>query len=278
MRSQKELFVDQKLVEMITKLTQRTPDDDDTPNRVIRDLIDDAELLSIQDYANRVSINRLGFNDHGPVHMRTVCYNALKMLRILYDAGIPTSLQADQSGTFDDSMIAVAIASFMHDMGMSLGRQDHELYGGIMAYGMITRILEKNLPGDENLYRRVAIRSVAMEGIIGHMGTHRVHSIEAGLIMIADGCDMTKGRARIPIEIHSEPKAGDIHKYSANSIDKVSIMSGEERPIKIEVEMSAEVGLFQVEEVLIPKINASPARHFVELYASVCGKEGKRYL
>lgn len=278
MRSQKELFVDQKLVEMITKLTQRTPDDDDTPNRVIRDLIDDAELLSIQDYANRVSINRLGFNDHGPVHMRTVCYNALKMLRILYDAGIPTSLQADQSGTFDDSMIAVAIASFMHDMGMSLGRQDHELYGGIMAYGMITRILEKNLPGDENLYRRVAIRAVAMEGIIGHMGTHRVHSIEAGLIMIADGCDMTKGRARIPIEIHSEPKAGDIHKYSANSIDKVSIMSGEERPIKIEVEMSAEVGLFQVEEVLMPKINASPARHFVELYASVCGKEGKRYL
>ena len=278
MRSQKELFVDQKLVEMITKLTQRTPDDDDTPNRVIRDLIDDAELLSIQDYANRVSINRLGFNDHGPVHMRTVCYNALKMLRILYDAGIPTSLQADQSGTFDDSMIAVAIASFMHDMGMSLGRQDHELYGGIMAYGMITRILEKNLPGDENLYRRVAIRSVSMEGIIGHMGTHRVHSIEAGLIMIADGCDMTKGRARIPIEIHSEPKAGDIHKYSANSIDKVSIMSGEERPIKIEVEMSAEVGLFQVEEVLMPKINASPARHFVELYASVCGKEGKRYL
>ena len=53
------------------------------------------------------------------------------------------------------------------------------------------------------------------------MATHPIHSVEAGIILIADGCDMTKGRARIPLEIPSKPAEGDIHKYSANAIEKV---------------------------------------------------------
>lgn len=43
------------------------------------------------------------------------------------------------------------------------------------------------------------------------------------------------------------------------SIEKVKIHHGAERPIKIEVHMKSEVGFFQVEEVLIPKIQSSPA-------------------
>ena len=264
------------------RLTQEiidfTPEQGDLPLRVINDLINDKEIQAVQDYANRVSISRLGFNDHGPVHMRTVCHNALKMLKLLFNAGIPTTLQQDQMGTFDDSVTAVALAAFCHDFGMTIGRQDHELYSGILAYNIIDRILMKNLPDEKDLMRRVVIRSTAMEGILGHMGTRKIHSIEAGLILIADGCDMTKGRARIPIGIHSAPKMGDIHKYSANSIDKVTIQKGTSRPIQIVVEMSAEVGFFQIEEVLLPKINSSPAKNLIELYAGVKGQEQKRYI
>ena len=110
------------------------------------------------------------------------------------------------------------------------------------------------------------------------MGTRRIHSIEAGLILIADGCDMTKGRARIPMELNKVPSVGDIHKYSANSIESVKIHQGSEKPIQIEVFMSSDVGFFQIEEVLIPKINSSPAKGFVELLAGVEGKEMKKYL
>ena len=46
-------------------------------------LLEDEELQAMQDYANNVSIKRLGFNDHGPVHMRQVANNAIKMLKIL---------------------------------------------------------------------------------------------------------------------------------------------------------------------------------------------------
>jgi metal-dependent HD superfamily phosphatase/phosphodiesterase len=89
---------------------------------------------------------------------------------------------------------------------------------------------------------------------------------------------MTKGRARIPMELNKTPSVGDIHKYSANSIEKVKILAGQEKPIKIEVSMSADVGFFQIEEVLFQKINSSPAKNLIELYAGVIGSEMKRYL
>ena len=278
MKSPKELSVDQKLVELTKEIIELTPEKDDLPLKIVELLIADEEIQAVQDYANTVSIVRLGFNDHGPVHMRTVCRNALKMLKILYQGGIKTSLENEDSGTFSDSVSAVVLASFMHDFGMTIGRQDHELYSGILAYGIINRILDSLLPGNDNLRRRVTIRSMAMEGIIGHMGTRKIHSIEAGLILIADGCDMTKGRARIPMEISSKPSVGDIHKYSANSIEKVKILKGQEKAIKIEVHMSADVGFFQIEEVLLQKINSSPAKNLVELYAGVEGQEMKKYL
>jgi metal-dependent HD superfamily phosphatase/phosphodiesterase len=71
---------------------------------------------------------------------------------------------------------------------------------------------------------------------------------------------------------------GDIHKYSANSIEDVNIGKGKEKPIRIDVSMSSEVGLFQIEEVLLPKIAASTAKVYIELYAQVRENEAKRYL
>lgn len=277
MQSPKELNLNEKLLDITRELVCLTQDNDELPLRVMRALIEDPEIQAVQEYANAVAIVRLGFNDHGPVHMRTVCRNALKMLRILHQAGVQTSLEAEQTGSFADSITAVMLAGFLHDYGMSISRQDHELYSGIMTYSVINRILDECLPSPKDINRRVAIRSIAMEAILVIWAAAK--SIpEAGLILIADGCDMTKGRARIPMEINTKPMAGDIHKYSANSIETVHITKGEQKPIKIEVTMSSDVGFFQIEEVLIPKINASPAKNLLELYAGVIEQEPKQYL
>lgn len=273
--SPKELALNQKLQNMLE--VNSFPEITDLPSRLLSLLIGNEEVKAMQDYANTVSITRLGFNDHGPVHMRKVCCNTLKMLRIFHEAGIRTSLESEQ-GCFEDSVLAVMLASFLHDIGMTVGRQDHELYSGILACSLIDRLLAELLPGSANLMRRVMIRSVALEGIIGHMGTRHVHSLESGLILIADGCDMTKGRARITLGIKKSSVVGDIHKYSANSIEKVHIRKGEEKTIRIEVHMTADVGFFQVEEVLMQKILSSPAKEHIELYAGVDQDEMKRYL
>lgn len=278
MKSPKELSLEKQIIEITTQIIDSTFEKDDLPLKIVQELIHNEEIEAIQDYANNVSIVRLGYNDHGPVHMRAVCRNCLKMLQILYTSGVKTSLEIEQAGTFLDSVTAVIIASFFHDFGMTVGRQDHELYSVMLGHLIIDSILKKNLPNKSDLKRRVIIRSMAIEGIIGHMGTRKVHSLEAGLILIADGCDMTKGRARIPMELSTKPSVGDIHKYSANSIEKVKIEQGSERPIKIEVKMSADVGFFQIEEVLLQKINSSPAKHLIELYAGVENCELKKYL
>lgn len=277
-KSPKELNVEAKIDDLVHKMVVHQSSDDDLLLRLWQRIRTDAEIQTIQDYANIVSITRLGLNDHGPVHMKIVCCNALKMLYILHDAGIQTSLEKEGIGTITDSACAVMIAALLHDSGMTIGRSSHELYSGIIGYSLINGLLKKLLSDDKENMRRTAIRSLAMEGIIGHMGTYPVHSIEAGLIQIADGCDMTKGRARIPLGIPTKPTEGDIHKYSANAIEKVRICQGNECPLKIEIEMTSEVGLFQVEEVLLPKIQFCPAKHLVELYANIKNEEVKRYI
>lgn len=239
-------------------------------------LFDDDELQELQEYANNVSIRRLGYNDHGPVHMRQVVGNAIKMLNILNDCGIKTSLEEEEVGTFEDSMCAVIMAGLMHDLGMAIGRQSHEEMSALLAQPIIARTLMHMFPND--LHKRTVIRAMTTECIIGHMSSHKIHSIEAGIILIADGCDMTKGRARIPLSINTAPKVGDIHKYSANAIKWIGIHHGERKPIKIDIEMTSEVGFFQIEEVLLEKINVSPAKKFVELYAGVEGEDRKCYL
>lgn len=267
-KSPKELSLERKL---LGDLVEHTP-----PWQLAKLLIEDEEVQMMQDYGNTVSIVRLGYNDHGPVHMRQVARNAVKMMHLLKDGGIKGSLEHDRVGSFEDSLSAVVLASFLHDLGMAIGRQDHELLSTTLAAPIITRMLEVVYPRDTR--KQVVIRSLALEGIVGHMANRRIHSIEAGVILLADGCDMEKGRARIPMSLNTEPKVGDIHKYSANSIEKVSILKGVQRPIRIEVSMSAEVGFFQIEEVLLPKVNSSPVKVHIELFAGVGESDMKQYV
>lgn len=243
---------------------------------ICKKMLHDPEIKALQDYANTVSIKRLGFNDHGPVHMRKVVENSLTMAALLRDAHIPLSLQTEGIGTYEDSIFALFTAGLLHDVGMSLTRQDHENYSAELARPIIERFLLEYAP--EDIQKRVIMRSLILESIVGHMGAVRVFSLEAGLILIADGCDMEKGRARIPLLINTEARPGDIHKYSSTAVEWIHFSAGSEKPIKIDIEMNESVGFFQVEEVLFPKLNVSSAKKYIELYAGVPEEPRKRYL
>jgi len=271
MRTGKENALDGKLAKTVKDfaLSGRA-------ERALEMLLDDEELQAAQEYANTVSIIRLGYNDHGPVHMRTVALNALIMLGLLRKANIQTSLEKDNCGDFEDSAMAVICASMLHDLGMGIGRQDHERSGVYLALPILNRLLAAVYKG--NTRKQAMVRALTLEGIIGHMGTHAVHSLEAGVVQVADGCDMTKGRARIPLALANPTKGGHIHQYSANSIEGVDIDAGREKPICINVRMSNASGIFQVEEVLMKKIADSTAKPFLELYARVKDETPLQYL
>ena len=265
-KSPKEISLDRRLLQLVPESLRG----------IAEAMLHDEEIKALQDYANVVSIKRLGYNDHGPVHMRKVVKNALKFANLLQAAGIPMSLEAEGIGSFEDSALAVFMAGLLHDVGMSMTRQDHENYSAQLARPIIERYLAGFYPKDAT--KQVVMRSLILESIVGHMAMIKIYSMEAGLILIADGCDMEKGRARIPMLINAEARVGDIHKYSSAAVERITIGPGTEHPIRIEIEMSQSVGFFQVEEVLFPKLNMSPAKPYIELAAGIIGDELKRYL
>ena len=266
MKSPKESSLEKKILKEL----------DGRPLALAKLIFNDPEIHHLQNYANVVSIKRLNFNDHGPVHMNKVGLNSIKIMKILHKQGFKFSLESEEAAQFEDCLTAVLAAALIHDIGMSLGRENHEKNGVMLANTILTRLFKEVYHDD--FEKQVILRTIALECIIGHMGTQKIHSYEAGVVLIADGCDMEKGRSRIPIMINDAPKPGDIHQYSSASINKVKISKGNDKLLSIDVDMSASVGFFQIEEVLFHKINASTLKPFIELYAGVEGREPKKYL
>jgi uncharacterized protein len=238
--------------------------------KLVGALIEDTLIASMQNYANVVSIRRLGYNDHGPVHARIVTLNCLRIFDLLEKGGVSPSIVMEEVGDREDAQIAVVLAAFLHDLGMSVTRDDHEQHSVQLAEQFILKHLGALYEDEGKIYM---LKSLINEGIIGHMGRYRVYSIEAGIVMVGDGADCTRGRALIPTQIALNPMIGDIHRFSASAIDTVRISKGNHKPVRIDVNMLASAGLFQVEEVLMGKAKVSPIMNYIEVAAHLEGKE-----
>ncbi|MGB1049353.1 MAG: phosphohydrolase [Rhodothermales bacterium] len=236
----------------------------------------DREINLYHSYANVVSVRRLGYNDHGPVHARITTYNALKILRLLKEGGVPTSLEREHVAAYEDSQVAVALGCFLHDAGMGIARQDHEWHAINLVDPIIRDYLAWLYP--DQLEKQVVVRSMTHEVIVGHMAKVRIHSVEAGTVLVADGTDMTKGRSGIAFNMQFEPEVGDMHRFSANTISRVEIGPGGNKPVRISIQMDNPTGLFQIEEVLMTKVKASPIMKHLEIEAVIEGEDSRMYL
>ncbi len=243
---------------------------------LLTELLVDEEVHFYHSYANVVSVRRLGYNDHGPVHARLVTYNALKILRLLHEGNVPTSLEKEEVAGFEDAQVAVALAAFVHDFGMGVTRQAHEWHSVTLADEIIKRHLARVYP--DNLQMRCVLRAMTHEAIVGHMAHDRIHSVEAGTVLVADGCDMSRGRSRIPQALERDPMVGDIHRFSASAIVRVDLKKGTTKPVGIQVQMENVSGLYQIEEVLMTKVKASPIMQHLEIAAHLGDDPPRLYL
>lgn len=209
--------------------------------------------------ANKVAIMRLGYNDHGPMHARITAYNALKILDLL---DFEPTIISEEIGDKEDAMVAVLIGSFLHDCGISLVREGHELIGTIISRHPIENILRKLYKDD---YKVARMASVISESILCHMGTYKATSWEARIVETADGTDASKGRARVPFHIGK----ADIHKFSALAIERVNIVKGEKKPIRLEVLMDNPAGVFQAEAIMKKKVVDAGMDKLVEIIARI---------
>ena len=78
----------------------------------------------------------------------------------------------------------------------------------------------------------------------------------------------------MPIEAGQE----GIHSISAAAVDEVRIEAGEERPVRIEIELNNSAGIFQVDDLLATKIRDTPLEGQVEVVAKIEGESEKRLL
>ena len=94
------------------------------------------------------------------------------------------------------------------------------------------------------------------------------------MVRVADALDMEHGRSRIPLRSGQE----GIHSISAAAIDKVRIDAGEERPVKIEIDLNNSAGIFQLDDLLATKIRGTPLEGRIEVIARIEGETEKRLL
>ncbi|MGQ4834075.1 MAG: HD domain-containing protein [Candidatus Asgardarchaeia archaeon] len=215
--------------------------------------------------ANSMVVGRLGYNDHGHVHSLITVSNAIDIFNIL-KKHVKPNIVAEHIGSYDDSLLVVVGATYLHDIGNMIHRNKHEMWSAILAYPILRKYVGKLY---KDSYKRAHIISNLLHGIYSHDESLNSLTIEAGIVKVADGTDIAEGRSRIP---YSMGKV-DIHSVSALAIKNVRIEEGKEKPVKIIVEMENPAGIFQVEEILGKKLKTSGLEQYVDIDVFIKGEE-----
>jgi hypothetical protein len=221
-------------------------------------------------YMAQVHAERLAMSDHSWVHTQIVLNIALRLLRLLVKAGVEPAVVADHGMSPRDAEVVVAGGALLHDVGMSIHRADHEAYSLFLASGALERLLAESYREP----KRTIVAAEILHAIIGHRRRGEPYTLEAGVVRVADALDMAQGRTRIPLEAGQE----GIHSISAAAVDEVRIEAGQERPVRIEIELNNSAGIFQVDDLLATKIRDTPLEGRVEVAAKIEGESEKRLL
>jgi metal-dependent HD superfamily phosphatase/phosphodiesterase len=235
--------------------------------QVIETVRKDARLWTFWKCANVMAIDRLGYTDHGPTHVRIVSNSALKILRILVKNKVVPSIVKNYGMTNDDAEIVVVLGSIFHDLGMIVTRYEHEHLSALFAEEFIEKHLRQVYTEEE----RAILTSEALHAVVSHEVPRKPLTVEAGIVSIADALDMEQGRARIPFQAGKV----DIHSVSALSIKRVEILEGEQKPVTVRISMTNPAGVFQIDELLKPRIENSGLQAYIHVTAEVVAEKEK---
>jgi metal-dependent HD superfamily phosphatase/phosphodiesterase len=225
------------------------------------------ELQALWRICNVTAVDRLHMSDHGPVHVQIIANIALRLLRLLVESGVEPSIVRDYSLEHIDAEVVVVLATLLHDIGMSIHRDDHERYSLFLAAPLIKELLS----GVYDDPIKTVMASEILHAIIAHRAGGRPLTLEAGIVRVADALDMSKGRSRIPFEAG----ALNIHSVSAAAIEGLEIERGEHKPVRLRVRMSNSAGVFQLDQLLRDKLQGSGLEPHIEVEAFIEGEEKK---
>ena len=137
----------------------------------------------------------------------------------------------------------------------------------VLSINVLDRLLAQIYPEPEQVYE---LRAFILHAIRCHDIEVPPLTLEAAIVAVADACDCTKGRSRYAFDEGSI----SIHTVSGISVERVAIERGDQKPIRIRVELTNSAGIFVVGEYILPKINAGALAPYAELLVSTTPDEG----
>ncbi len=223
-------------------------------------LVQDPEARANWDMADYLTANKLNYNDHGMTHAQIAASNAVRIFDLLVESDVKPDVVVSGAGDLDDACLVIAAATLLHDIGNQVHRKHHELVGVELARGLLDRLMPEIYP---HIGNRIELRAFILHAILSHDFDPPPLTFEAGVVAVADGTDVTKGRGRKAFDLGKV----DIHSVSALAIDEVTITHGREVPVEITVVMNNSAGIFQIEETLTKKVVNGPLRRWVTITA-----------
>jgi hypothetical protein len=216
----------------------------------------DEELRQWWRCANVNAVDRLGMSDHGVVHMRIVANAALRLLRLLREAGYAANAVTNHHLAPEDAEVIVVLASALHDLGIAIHYERHAELGLSLARPKAGELIRGLYPAREG----TIIIAEVLHAIMAHHGQARCLTLEAGILKLADALDMTAGRLR-----PAAASTGANGQASDMIVEQVLINKGEAKPVQVELRMSRAAGLRQIEDALQQKLQHSPLFGLVEV-------------
>ncbi len=245
------------------RLPLNVPAGDNRVLGILKDRIErSAELTTLWKCSNVIAMNRLGYSDHGKKHVEIVADNALRILKLVMDYGAQPSCVRDYGLSRDDAEAILFLGACLHDIGHSVHRDDHTQYGICLAAPLLRRILADVYPQE----KLTIVTSEVLHCIAVHHKDSRPLTLEAGILRVSDALDMAHGRTRLWDDTYNN---SNIHAVSARAIDAVEILPGKSKPVLVSIKMSGSAGVFQVDELLRPKLAGSGLQGLVQIEAHV---------
>lgn len=223
-------------------------------------LTTDPEAIANWDMADYLTATKLNYNDHGMTHAMIAASNAVRIYDLLARGGVTPDVVTSGAGDADDACLVIAAATLLHDIGNQVHRKYHEMVGVGLATPILDRLMPAIYPDVEN---RVELRAFILHAILSHDFDPPPLTFEAGVVAVADGTDVTKGRGRKAFDLGKV----DIHSVSALAIDEVDIGPGPQHPVEITVVMNNSAGIFQIEDTLTRKVVKGPLSKWITVTA-----------
>jgi metal-dependent HD superfamily phosphatase/phosphodiesterase len=228
-------------------------------NQVLEFVDDDPEITAYLDAQNVNPVKRKGYNDHGAKHIEIVRNRALSLYELLKRGGVEFNGATDQGLDEADEAVIVALAATIHDIGHVVHRDSHAYYSIPLAADILDRILPEFYATPE----AVRVKAEVLHAILCHHTEEDPLTTEAGVIRVADGLDMERGRSRLPYERGGR----GINTISSQAIDTVTLQEGDDRPVLVEIQMRNAAGVYQVDNLLKQKLHKSGIEDDVRIVA-----------